>query len=80
MESDVRSIENDVLFRTLDTADTPTIVADLGDGDDAITVDVTGDTLILVNESSGEQQEVTLPEGEARTFMQNGVLTIEVEE
>jgi len=50
------------------------VAADLGaDG----TVDVTGDTVIVVLED-GRQFELELPAGDATAFMNNGVLTVEV--
>lgn len=66
------------LARTIEDAEPPTIVFDLGAGSD-IRTDVVDGTLIVVDESSGEQVEGTLPGAPRRTFMQNGVLTIELE-
>jgi hypothetical protein len=59
-----------------------TFVADVGAPDDAVTIDVVGDTAIVVVESDGDsrQHELDLPHGDAKAFMHNGVLTIEVGE
>jgi hypothetical protein len=51
------------------------LAADFGPGADA-SVDVVGDTVITVVD--GEQYELDV-EGDARAFISNGVLTIEVE-
>ena len=52
------------------------VAADVGDH--AATVDVVGDTVIVVG-SDGEQFELELPEGsDAQAFITNGILTVEV--
>lgn len=66
--------------RTIEETDPATLVMDLGERADHITTDVVGDTLIVVNEETDNQFEYPLPGTHRRTFMQNGVLTIEVEE
>jgi hypothetical protein len=55
--------------------DNVVVAADFGAGADA-SVDVVGDTVITVVD--GEQYELDV-EGDARAFISNGVLTIEVE-
>jgi hypothetical protein len=52
------------------------IAADLGPERDA-TIDVVDGTLIVVTDD--EQFDVELPSRDAQAFMQNGVLTIEVD-
>ena len=51
------------------------LAADVGVADDT-SVDVVDDTVILV--AGDEQYEQPLPESDARAFMNNGVLTIEL--
>lgn len=58
--------------------DATVVAADVGDH--AATVDVVGDTVIVV-EGDGDQFELDLPEGrDAQAFITNGILTIEVNE
>lgn len=52
------------------------LAADIGAGSEA-TVDVVDGTVIVVTD--GEQYEFETPEGDARAFMKNGVLTVEVD-
>jgi hypothetical protein len=54
-----------------------TVVADFGPDALAASVDVVGDTAIVVQDE--EQTDVDLPTSAERAFMQNGVLTIELE-
>lgn len=70
----------DVFARRYDYGDEAVLAADLGAGAGDATVDVVDDTAIVVIETpEGErQEEFELPEGEARAFIRNGVLTIEV--
>lgn len=55
------------------------IVLDFGPGNSDITCDVLDDTIIIID-GSGEQYELAMPWSVSRTFMKNGVLTIEVKE
>jgi len=76
----VRMNTNQQLFdglsvRRFEYDDGVVLAADVGADDDA-TVDVVDDTLILV--AGDEQYEQPLPESDARAFMNNGVLTIEL--
>ena len=74
-----QQLEEGVPVRRFDYDDGLVLAADVGT-DDA-SVDVVGDTVIVV--SAGEQHELSVPEtadGEARAFIKNGVLTIEVEQ
>ncbi|AGN00971.1 hypothetical protein L593_05110 [Salinarchaeum sp. Harcht-Bsk1] len=54
-----------------------TVVADFGPGAGDASVDVVGDTAIVMH--GEEQTDIDLPEPVARAFMENGVLTIELE-
>jgi len=70
--------ESDVTYRVVETDGGVQHVVDLGaDATDA-SVDVVGDTAIVV--VGDDQYDLTLPEGDARAFMRNGVLTIDVED
>jgi|AntRauTorcE11898_2_1112593.scaffolds.fasta_scaffold110624_2 hypothetical protein len=55
-----------------------TVVADFGPVTDSATVDVVGDTAIVM--ADDEQTDIELPEPAERAFMRNGVLTIELED
>jgi hypothetical protein len=62
--------------RQYDYGDTTVVAADVGDP--TATVDVVGDTVIVVGDD-GEQFELELPAGsDAEAFITNGILTIEV--
>jgi len=59
------------------------LVADFGVQDDAVTVDVLDDTVILVFETGDEpvQHELDVPTGEiAKALINNGVVTVEVDQ
>ncbi len=80
MESESRIQHgSDPMVRTFEDAEPAMVVLDFGPGTDALSTDVVDGTLIVVDESSGEQHEYSLPAEHRRTFMQNGVLTIEVD-
>lgn len=80
MESDSRIRQgSDPMVRRFEEAEPPMVVLDFGPETDALSADVVDDTLIVVDEASGEQHEYSLPAEHRRTFMRNGVLTIEVE-
>lgn len=65
-------------LRRFEYDDTVVLAADVGIGEDT-TVDVVDGTIILV--AGGEQYEQALPEtGDARAFINNGVLTVELED
>lgn len=62
---------------------TTTIVVDFGPATDNVHTDIVDDTLMMVWERADRSEdalELELPAGQARTFMKNGVLTIEVRE
>jgi hypothetical protein len=59
------------------------LVADFGVRDDAVTIDVLDDTVILVVETGDEpvQHELDVPTGEiAKALINNGVVTVEVDQ
>ncbi|WP_435095480.1 DUF7127 family protein [Halarchaeum sp. P4] len=65
-----------------DYADESVVVADTSFADEQVTVDVIDGTAILVVEGHDEdaQYEIDLPTGEvARAFINNGVVTVEVD-
>lgn len=65
-------------LRRFEYDDAVVLVADVGIAEET-TVDVVDDTVILV--AGGEQYEQELPEAaDARAFINNGVLTIELED
>ncbi|ADJ14861.1 Hsp20/alpha crystallin family protein [Halalkalicoccus jeotgali] len=74
--------ENEAFVRRYEYDDESVIAVDLGSKAGESTVDVVGDTAIVITETSdGEhQEEFDLPGEEARAFIRNGVLTIEVEQ
>ena len=55
---------------------TVVLAADVGAGSEA-TVDIVGDTVIVV--TGEDQYEFAVPAGDARAFIKNGVLTVEVD-
>ncbi|WP_256299652.1 DUF7127 family protein [Haloarchaeobius salinus] len=57
--------------------DASVVAVDLGDGFDAGSVDIVGDTVIVVGRGD-EQYELDAP-GVSQAFIRNGVLTIEME-
>lgn len=67
---------DDAVARRYEFDDQAVFVADFGAATDG-TLDVVGDTAIVVVED--EQYEFELPEGAARTSMNNGVVTVEVD-
>ncbi|WP_267639946.1 DUF7127 family protein [Haloarchaeobius amylolyticus] len=58
--------------------DVHVIAADLGALGSEATVDVAGDTVIVVPSDDHDQFEIEVP-GTARAFIRNGILTIEME-
>jgi hypothetical protein len=69
-----QQLADDVGLRRYEYGDETVLAADLGPGRDA-SVDVLDDAVIVVVE--GEQYDLELS-GDARAFIRNGVLTIEV--
>lgn len=70
------------LARRYEYADTTVLAFDLGVPEDAVSVDVVGETAILTIETAtgSRTEEIDLPTGDAGVFMSNGILTIEVEQ
>ncbi|WP_232702409.1 DUF7127 family protein [Halobacterium wangiae] len=82
MNFDTLTERSDAVARRYDYGDEQVLVADLGVTDDEATVDVVEDTVILVVEDEGEpvQHEFETPEGTVeKAFINNGVVTVEVE-
>lgn len=71
-----QQLSDDAVLRRYEYPDGPVFVADMGTERDG-TVDVVDGTAIVVVDD--DQFEIDLPEGDARAFMKNGVVTIEVE-
>lgn len=73
----------DAPVRQFEYDDDTVIVADLGVQDDAVTIDVLDDTVILVVESDGQsaQHELDVPAGTvSKALINNGVVTVEVDQ
>jgi hypothetical protein len=70
--------DDDQSIRSVRRDDGRTVVADFGLDASGASVDVVGDTAIVMH--GEEQTDIDLPEPAARAFMQNGVLTIELED
>ncbi len=68
---------DEALVRRYEYDDETTVVADLGPEAATASVDVVGDTVIVVD--GDDTTELTV-EGDARAFISNGVLTIEVDQ
>lgn len=68
---------DDALVRRYEYDDETTVAADLGPEAATATVDVVGDTVIVVDDD--ETVELTV-DGDARAFISNGVLTVEVDQ
>lgn len=79
MVSDLESRRSGPHVRTVEDSTEHTLVIDFGVDADDVHCDVVEDTLIVVNEPNGEQYEFELPGEHRRTFMQNGILTVEVD-
>ncbi|MFB6135722.1 MAG: hypothetical protein ABEJ04_03095 [Halobacteriaceae archaeon] len=73
--------EGDAFFRHYEYEDRDVVVGDLNVADEAVSVDVVDGTAIVVDDSGEEshQREIELPDGAAKAFINNGVVTIEVE-
>ena len=76
--SQLDGIDSVAHVRPVDEGDRYAIVFDFGPGRDNITCDVLDDVIIIVD-GDGEQYELPIPGSTARTFMKNGILTIEVD-
>lgn len=72
----------DAPARRFDYGDETVLVADLGVADDAVSIDVVDETVILVVETDEEprQHEFDVPTGTvSKALINNGVVTVEVE-
>ncbi|MFB6070448.1 MAG: hypothetical protein ABEJ76_05435 [Halanaeroarchaeum sp.] len=81
--TDLRQSQADeVLQRRYEYEDETVLVADLGSVAENATVDVVDGTAVVVIEGpeGPSQYEFQVPEGSAHTFINNGVLTVEVSE
>jgi hypothetical protein len=81
MNLDSLTDTTDAPTRRYDYGDESVLVADLGVADDAATIDVVDDTVILVLETDSEpvQHELEAPEGTVeKALINNGVVTVEV--
>lgn len=79
MVTDLQSRRSAPRVRTVEDETTTMIVMDFGDYGENLQSDVVDETLIVVDDTSGEQFEFPLPGEHRRTFMQNGILTVEVD-
>ena len=71
------------ILRQYDYDDATVVVADLGVADESTSIEVLDDVVLVVVDADGEteQAEIPLPEeGDAKAFINNGVVTIEVQE
>lgn len=73
-------VPDEVLYRRYDYDDGSVVVADLGAVAAEASVEVVDDTAIVVleGEDGSRQFDLDLPDGGAHTFINNGVLTVEV--
>ena len=69
------SAPDDLFVRTYEQDNSIEVVADIGDPE--ATIDVLDDCVIVI--TATDQYELSIPAEQARTFMKNGVLTIQVE-
>ncbi|MFB6189051.1 MAG: hypothetical protein ABEI57_04135 [Halapricum sp.] len=73
--TETQQLGGDVPVSRYEYEDSIVLAADLGVTE--ASVDVVGDTVIVVD--GADQYDLTVPEGEdARAFIKNGVLTVEV--
>ena len=71
---------DDRFVRRYEYEDGVVIVADLGPGSADGSVDVVDGTVIVVpNDADGSQIELDVDDDDARAFIKNGVVTIELE-
>ncbi|MBO4248094.1 MULTISPECIES: hypothetical protein [unclassified Halomicrobium] len=75
--TDQQQLVGDAPLRRYEYDDAVVLAADIGITGDA-TVDVVDDTAIVV--VGDEQYDFDLPAGDARAFIRNGVLTVEMSE
>lgn len=82
MEIQPHSARDEVLYRQYEYDEETVFVADLGRMAEDASVEVVDGTAIVVleTEEGPQQYELDLPDGDAHTFISNGVLTVEVED
>lgn len=70
---------DDRMVRRYQYDDRTVVAADIGVNSSDVTIDIVDDTAIVVDDESGQQAEIELPNGgSAEAFIKNGVLSIEV--
>lgn len=70
---------DDRMVRRYQYDDRTVVAADIGVNSSDVTIDIVDDTAIVVDDESGQQAEIELPNGGgAEAFIKNGVLSIEV--
>lgn len=82
MHPESLSEQLDAPVRQFEYDDETVLVADVGVNDDAVTIDVLDDTVILVVETDRDpvQHELEVPTGTvSKALINNGVVTVEVE-
>lgn len=81
MNQHLRIGRNDGFLRRYDYGDRIVVAADLPVPDEAVDVDVVGDTAIVVIERDGRttESEFELPSGGAHAAVNNGVLTVTID-
>jgi len=73
---------DDRLLREYDYEDEWVLAADLPVDDDSVQYDTVGDTLLLVIDANGQvtETELDLPGSDAAVTVNNGVLTVQVDQ
>jgi hypothetical protein len=79
MEAELSGLVADesTVVNRYETPERSGIAVDFGD-EHVLRLDVVGETLIVVDEAGDLHHEMTLPDPDAKAFIHNGVLTIEV--
>jgi hypothetical protein len=79
MEAELSGLVDDesTVVNRYETPERSGVAVDFGT-DHTLTLDVVGDTVIVVAEDGDLHYELTLPESDAKAFIHNGILTIEV--
>jgi hypothetical protein len=80
MEAELSGLVADesTVVNRYETPDGSGVAVDFG-SQHQLTLDVVGETIILVDEAGETHHELTLPDPDAKAFIHNGVLTIEVD-
>jgi hypothetical protein len=79
MEAELSGLLEDesTVVNRYQTANEAGIAVDFGTAA-SLTLDLVGETLIVVDETGDLHHEITLPDPDAKAFIHNGILTIEV--